>query len=63
MGDIDPEADVLARGARMWRCDYQVTDFLSLLQETFGTLEVAWKDGFHQDPHGSITKKALVEAT
>lgn len=50
LADLDQEAD------RM------VSDFLSLLGDHFGTLEAAWKEGFHQDPHGSITKKDLVEA-
>ena len=49
LGDIDPEADLL------------VSDFLSLLGEHFGTLNLAWKDGFHQDMHGSVTKKEVIE--
>jgi len=49
-GDIDPEADLL------------VSDFLSLLGDRFGTLDVAWKDGFHQDPpHGSVSKEEVVK--
>jgi len=50
LADLDPEADVL------------VSDFLDLLGERFGTLDLAWRDGFHQDPHGSITKKDVMEA-
>lgn len=50
LADLDPEADVL------------VSDFLDLLGERFGTLDLAWRDGFHQDPHGSITKKDVIEA-
>eukprot|EP00435_Cladocopium_sp_Y103_P013542 s848_g3.t1 len=50
LGDIDPEADLL------------VSDFLSLLGDRFGTLDIAWKDGFHQDPpHGSVSKEEVVE--
>ncbi|CAE7710878.1 Slc35a3 [Symbiodinium pilosum] len=50
LADLDPEADLL------------VSDFLDLLGERFGTLDLAWRDGFHQDPHGSITKKDVMEA-
>ncbi|CAJ1426521.1 unnamed protein product [Effrenium voratum] len=50
LADLDPEADLL------------VADFLALLGEHFETLDLAWRDGFHQDPHGSITRKDLLEA-
>lgn len=42
--------------------DEIVNSFLKLLGETFKTIELAWRDGFHQDPHGSISKKDLAEA-
>eukprot|EP00931_Biecheleriopsis_adriatica_P007443 TRINITY_DN108721_c0_g1_i1.p1 TRINITY_DN108721_c0_g1~~TRINITY_DN108721_c0_g1_i1.p1 ORF type:complete len:1204 (+),score=286.18 TRINITY_DN108721_c0_g1_i1:87-3614(+) len=48
--DLDPEAEEM------------VSCFLKLLGERFGTLDIAWRDGFHQDPHGTITKQEIVEA-
>lgn len=48
--DLDPEADEL------------VTSFLALLTERYGTLEAAWRQGFRQDPHGSIDGQAMQEA-
>eukprot|EP00440_Ansanella_granifera_P041816 gb/GFBE01045337.1/.p1 GENE.gb/GFBE01045337.1/~~gb/GFBE01045337.1/.p1 ORF type:complete len:1196 (+),score=297.39 gb/GFBE01045337.1/:1-3588(+) len=48
--DLDPEAEEI------------VSTFLKMLGERFGTLDLAWRDGFHQDPHGTITKHDITEA-
>jgi Ca2+-binding EF-hand superfamily protein len=45
--DVDPEADML------------VSSFLTLLGEKYGLIETAWREGFHQDPHGSINIEQL----